>query len=183
MVVKRNILCSIWSCCIKNMTQAICHFERLKSHWKEYHSKKVALCSVVIPWAILCIYREFLFNPENSFHNNLPKFFVDHIYLPLSICHIPKIETIIPACTPQQPLLSNSVQLSLRKHPFLLTLRWWGRFTWRNVCDSATEIPYWWRKICPESSQKHWLVDGVVTLFELLFSNDRQKTKGHKGRM
>ena len=52
-----------------------------------------------------------------------------------------------------------------RKHPFLLTLRRWGRFAQRNVCDSATEIPYWWRKICPESGQKRWLVNGVVTLF------------------
>ena len=52
-----------------------------------------------------------------------------------------------------------------RKHPFLLTLRRWGRFAQRNVCDSATEIPYWWRKICPESGQKRWLVDRVVTLF------------------
>ena len=47
---------------------------------------------------------------------------------------------------------------SLRKHPFLLALRPWGRFARRNVCDSATEIPYWWRKICPESGQKRWLV-------------------------
>ena len=58
-----------------------------------------------------------------------------------------------------------SVLFSLRKHPFLLVLRSWGRFSRRNVCDSATEIPYWWRKICPESGQKRWLVDGVVTLF------------------
>ena len=36
--------------------------------------------------------------------------------------------------------------LSLRKHPFLLALRRWRRFARRNVCDSATEIPYWWRK-------------------------------------
>ena len=35
---------------------------------------------------------------------------------------------------------------SLRKHPFLLALRHWGRFARRNVCVSATEIPYWWRK-------------------------------------
>ena len=40
-----------------------------------------------------------------------------------------------------------------------------GRFARRNVCDSATEIPYWWRKICAESGQKRWLVDRVVTLF------------------
>ena len=33
-------------------------------------------------------------------------------------------------------------QRSLRKHPFLLALRRWGRFARRNVCDSAAEIPY-----------------------------------------
>ena len=37
---------------------------------------------------------------------------------------------------------------SLRKHPFLLALRHWGRFARRNVCDSATETPYWWRNQC-----------------------------------
>ena len=26
-----------------------------------------------------------------------------------------------------------------------------GRFARRKVCDSATEIPYWWCRICPES--------------------------------
>ena len=31
---------------------------------------------------------------------------------------------------------------SLRKHPFLLALRRWGRFARRNDYDSATEIPY-----------------------------------------
>ena len=56
-------------------------------------------------------------------------------------------------------------KLSLRKHPFLFALRRWGRLAQRNVCDSATEIPYWWRKIWPESGQKRWLVDGLVTLF------------------
>ena len=54
---------------------------------------------------------------------------------------------------------------SLRKHPFLLVPRRLGRFVRRNVCDSATEIPYWWCKICPEYGQKRWLVDGAVTLF------------------
>ena len=33
-------------------------------------------------------------------------------------------------------------KFSLRKHPFLLALRRWGRFARRNVCDSAEEIPY-----------------------------------------
>ena len=49
---------------------------------------------------------------------------------------------------------------------FLLDLlfRWW-RFALRRVCDSAAEIPYWWLKICAESSQKRWLVVWVVTLF------------------
>ena len=54
---------------------------------------------------------------------------------------------------------SKSKKLSLRKHPFLLALRRWGRFAERNVCDSATEIPHLWRKICPESGQKRWLVE------------------------
>ena len=43
-------------------------------------------------------------------------------------------------------LLSLGYHSSLRKHPFLLALRNWGRFARRNVCDSAAEIPYWWRK-------------------------------------
>ena len=59
----------------------------------------------------------------------------------------------------------SCLRLSLRKHSFLHTPRRWGRLARRNVCDSATEIPYWWRKICPESGQKPWLVYGVVTLF------------------
>ena len=41
---------------------------------------------------------------------------------------------------------SRLIETSLRKHPFLLALRRWGRFERRNVCDSVTEIPYWWRK-------------------------------------
>ena len=57
------------------------------------------------------------------------------------------------------------ITFSLRKHPFFLALRRWGRFARRNVCDSATEIPYWWRKICLKSGQKRWLVDRVVILF------------------
>ena len=64
---------------------------------------------------------------------------------------------------------------SLRIQPFLLATRRWGRFARRNVCASATEITYWWRKICPESGQELWLVDIVVILFYLLFTNDRQK--------
>ena len=36
----------------------------------------------------------------------------------------------------------SKVVSSLRKRPFLLALRRWGRFARRNVCDLATEIPY-----------------------------------------
>ena len=43
-------------------------------------------------------------------------------------------------------ILGREERSSLRKHPFLLAFCRWGRFTRRNVCDSATEIPYWWRK-------------------------------------
>ena len=39
--------------------------------------------------------------------------------------------------------------VSLRKQPFPPAPHRWGRFARRNVCDSRTEIPYWWRKICP----------------------------------
>ena len=48
---------------------------------------------------------------------------------------------------------------------FSLLIPTWGHSARRNVCDSETEIPYWWCKICPESSHKRWLHDRVVTLF------------------
>jgi len=38
---------------------------------------------------------------------------------------------------------------------FSFALRRWGRFARRNVCDSATKIPYWWRKI---SHRKVWII-------------------------
>ena len=82
-----------------------------------------------------------------------------------------------------KPCLRNSICAifvnvfsSLRKRPFLLALRRWGRFAQRNVRDSATEISYWWRKICPESGQKSWLVDGVVPPRETsLAANSQEK--------
>ena len=86
---------------------------------------------------------------------------------------VDSLDIVSPNSIFERPSLNRST--SLGTHPFLLALRRWGRFARRNVCDSATEIPYWWRKICPESGQKRWLVDGVVTLFWLLFTNDRQK--------
>ena len=39
-------------------------------------------------------------------------------------------------------LNNNQMKSSLRKHPFLLALRRWGRSARRNVCDSAAEIRY-----------------------------------------
>ena len=66
---------------------------------------------------------------------------------------------------------------SLRIQPFLLALGRQRRFARRNVCDSATEILYLWHKICPESGQELWLVVIAVVLFDLLCTNDRQKTR------
>ena len=43
---------------------------------------------------------------------------------------------------PGNSLLNTVANNSLRKHPFLLALRRWGRFARRNVCDSATDILY-----------------------------------------
>ena len=60
------------------------------------------------------------------------------------------------------PFDSCYIQLSLRIQLFLLAPRHSGRLTKTKVCDSATEIPYSWRKICPESGQELWLVDVVV---------------------
>ena len=51
----------------------------------------------------------------------------------------------------------------------------------REVCNSVTEIPYWWHKISPKSGKKLWLVDVVVISFYLLFI--KWQTKGHKGQM
>ena len=44
------------------------------------------------------------------------------------------------------PVMFPWCTLSLQKQPLLLALRRWGRFARRNICDSATEIPYRWRK-------------------------------------
>ena len=46
----------------------------------------------------------------------------------------------------QQKPRKSFLKLSLRKHPFLLALCRWGCFARRNVCDSAAEISYLWRK-------------------------------------
>ena len=56
-------------------------------------------------------------------------------------------EHVLITCCPSFQVFRGSVfYFSLRKHPFLLALRHWGSFTRGNVCDSVTEIPYWWSK-------------------------------------
>ena len=54
---------------------------------------------------------------------------------------------------------------NLRKQQFILTPHRWGCFVRRNVRNSATKIPYWWCRICPESSHESWLDNRVVALF------------------
>ena len=73
---------------------------------------------------------------------------------------------------------------SLRKQPFLLALCRWGRFARNHVCDSTLKIQYWWRKISPESRQKRWFVDGVVTLFYYcLRITDKRPRRSNVNRM
>ena len=43
-------------------------------------------------------------------------------------------------------IFDASLSVNLRMQPFLLAPRSQGRFARRKVCDSATEIPYWWRR-------------------------------------
>ena len=79
-----------------------------------------------------------------TFHFTLPVFRTEqgpwHKWIqPMKGFHFPSTRT------------TNSVRLilsthSLRKHPFLLALRRWGRLARRNVCDSVAKTPYWWRK-------------------------------------
>ena len=57
---------------------------------------------------------------------------------------------------------------SLRKHPFLLALRRWGRFSRRNVYDSATEIPYWRRKSMLNKSGGHGVPNANLFNFTFL---------------
>ena len=85
-------------------------------------------------------------------------------WYPKLICLLVNTPRLLPVTT-ETLYFPSKPSHSLQKHLFLLALRRWGRFARRNVCDSVTEIPYWWCKICPESGQKCWLVDRVVTLF------------------
>ena len=62
------------------------------------------------------------------------------------LCGHPQITENYEYCI-TVPSPAPFVLYSLRKQPFLLAPRCWGRFARRNVCDSATEIPYWWRKL------------------------------------
>ena len=69
------------------------------------------------------------------------------------------------------------VRIACKMRRFSLLIAAGGRFARRNVCDSATEIPYWWRKISPESGHKPWLDNRVVTLFwHCLWMTDKGQT-------
>ena len=69
------------------------------------------------------------------------------------------------------------VRIACKMRRFSLLIAAGGRFARRNVCDSATEIPYWWRKISPESAHKRWLDNRVVTLFwHCLWMTDKGQT-------
>ena len=102
-------------------------------------------------------------NEKNKINKKKSEYRIPHLYYPF-------LYIDIQSCNYQRDIFQRTkcmhcITFSLRKYPFLLTLRRWGHFARRNVCDSATEIPYWWRKICPKSGQKRLLVDRVVTLF------------------
>ena len=58
--------------------------------------------------------------------------------------------------TTQAMFGGHSIACGNRRFSSLIAAR--GRFARRNVCDSATEIPCWWRKICPKSVHKRWLL-------------------------
>ena len=58
---------------------------------------------------------------------------------------------------------------SLRKQPSFLAACHLGCFARRDVCTSTTEIPYWWRKIYPESASEFWLVDTVVIVLAIVY--------------
>ena len=66
-----------------------------------------------------------------------------------SLRHVAMVAKFLDDNKPKRHRLKKwirTVSNSLRKHPLLLALRRRGRFARRNVCDSAAEIPYWWRK-------------------------------------
>ena len=77
-------------------------------------------------------------------------------------------------------LLKKSQIVAYENRRFSSLIAASGRFARRNVYDSATEIPYWWRKICPESGHKRWLDIGVVTLFYPLFQTTYISQKAAK---
>ena len=73
--------------------------------------------------------------------------------------HDTSIDIILNITWTNQYLLTSltkdiHINIACERQTFLLAHRHEGRFARRNLCDSTTEIPYWWRKICPESSQK-----------------------------
>ena len=89
----------------------------------------------------------------------------------------PTTKTPLKACLPAICLVARPL-VACKNRRFSSLIAAGVHCAKRNVCDSATEISYWWHKTCPESGHKRWLDVGVVILFHPLFMNDRQKTRG-----
>ena len=53
----------------------------------------------------------------------------------------------------------------------------------RLVCNSAHKIPYWWHRFVWNLVNEHLLINVVILFFQLLFTNDRQITKGHRDKL
>ena len=61
---------------------------------------------------------------------------------------------------------------SLQKQPFLLSRDLWGYIVRRNVCDSATQIPYSWHNQCLQnSSRSHGVRNANLFNFTFLLVN------------
>ena len=73
-------------------------------------------------------------------------------------------DNILTSQTCSHTLMQTCLYTSLEKQPFLLPLRCWGHFTRNDICDSATEIPYWWCKICLESGHKRCRWSSYIVL-------------------
>ena len=96
---------------------------------------------------------------------------------PLPTSRVPRRACSLAICLVARPLIACE-----NRH-FSSLIATGVRFAKRNVCDSVTEIPYWWCKIYPESGHKRWLDVGVVILFHPLFTNDSQKIRGYKAHI
>lgn len=74
-------------------------------------------------------------------------------------------------------------KMRIDSHLWLLAPCFWGCYNAgeTSICPSVTENPYWWCKICPESSQELWLVNIVIIIYCLSYCCEWQtlKAKGY----